>query len=404
MESFFYLKHVFRATSLATALFFFSISNSSAEIGDGAGIPLGIGQLYPSVELNVHHDDNLLSAATGEVDTFVSILSPQLSYQIESNKSLILMEYVLDVGEHYSSHNDDYTDHNLRAEYEYQPTSRIFTALRGQYVDTRDPRGTGASEGGLTSATDPDEYNTLAILGEAGYGSEEAKGRVEFDIGFMGKDYTNNRATTFVRDRDEFHGSARAFYRFMTRTNFVLEGRARNFNYEQDATGTAGLDSTTMKYLAGVTWDATYKTTGFAKIGVIDKDFDSSARADDDALLWEVGVEWQPRTYSTFTLSTQRDFTETNGTGDFVEESSVNVGWQHAWRERLSSSVNFTFAMDDYTTTREDDRINASATVNYELRRWLNLGAGYTYDERDSNTNAFDYDRNKFELTAIITL
>ena len=43
-------------------------------------------------------------------------------------------------------------------------------------------------------------------------------------------------------------------------------------------------------------------------------------------------------------------------------------------------------------------------SVNYKMRRWLELGGGYRYDERDSTINLFDYDRNIFELIATIAL
>ncbi len=390
-----------KVAALTVALIFSTSSGVSAE---PASIPLGVGELYPSIGLNLHHNDNLLRGSTREINTFVSVLSPEVLYEIESNKSLILMEYGLEVGEHYSSHDDDYTDHSIRAEFEYKPTSRIFTALRGSFIDTRDPRGTGASEGGLTSNSEPDAYHTLGIVGQASYGAETAKGRFEVELGYKDKNYDNNRSTTFVRDRDDFFGSTRFYYRFMPKTRAVAEFRASNFNYENDAVGTPGLDSSTFKYLAGVTWEATFKTTGYAKIGLIDKQFDSDARTDSDAMLWEIGVDWQPRTYSTVSLSALRDFTETNGTGDFIEESSINADWKHYWRDHISTNINFTYAVDDYTTTREDDRISAGASVDYEMRRWLTLGAGYSYDERDSNTNIFDYDRNIFELTAVFSL
>jgi polysaccharide biosynthesis protein VpsM len=382
-----------------------SINNNALayEIGDAAGIPLGAGHLYPKLETKLIHDDNLFRLNTVERDTWIAVFSPELTYELKSNKSLFLMHYDFEAGEHFSSHDDDYTDHIARIEYEYQPTSRIFTAVRGEFVDTRDPRGTGASEGAAVVVTEPDAYHTFGILGEAGYGSEQAKARFEVDMGYKTKQYDNNRATTFVRDRDDFYGSGRFYYRIKPKTNAVLEFRATNFNYDRDAVGTPGLDSTLFKYLAGVTWDATFKTTGYAKIGWIDKQFDSSARQDDDDVLWEFGTEWRPRTYSTFNLSTQRDYTETNGTGDFIQEDTIDFSWVHQWRERISSYVNFTYGQDDYTTAREDDRYLAGVGVNYDMRRWVKLGAGYTYDERDSNVNTFDYDRNLFELTALLT-
>ena len=45
---------------------------------------------------------------------------------------------------------------------------------------------------------------------------------------------------------------------------------------------------------------------------------------------------------------------------------------------------------------RYDDFEEFSISADYKMRRWLNLGAGYTYQVNDSNVSADDYDRNIF--------
>jgi hypothetical protein len=356
------------------ALFFcvsIILPQASLAQGKGGGIMLGIGHVYPELELRTLYDDNLLRAPGRELQTLIGI------------------------------------DNRLRAEYEYTPTSRISAAVRGEYLDTHDPRGTGRSEGvvGTIVETDPDEWHHWAIEANAAYGAKTAKGRIEADIGYTGKTYDNNRGVTYVRDRDDTYGAARLYYGIRPKTDVVLEARATEFNYDRSAPGSASLDSLGTTLLAGVTWDATFKTTGYAKIGLIDKDFDSSRRKDDDDFAWEMGVVWNPRTYSSFTLETSSGYLETNGTGDLISHDEINFGWNHQWRARLNTQVYFSYAEDTFgLDPREDELINAGALVNYEMRRWLKLGAGYMYDERDSNTNLFDYDRNLFEVSANITL
>jgi len=375
---------------------------------DKGGIMLGVGHIYPELELKTLHDDNLLRAPGRELETWVGIISPKVTYEIASHKNRFIAEYLLEAGFHENSSIDDYVDNRLRAEYEYTPTSRIFAAVRSEYFDTHDSRGEFRTEGATATVVEaePDEWHHWAIEGNAAYGAKSAKGRIEADLGYLDKTYDNNRAVTFVRDRDNTYGAARLFYRIRPKTNVVLEARATKFNYDRDAPGSASLDSLGTTILAGVTWEATFKTTGFAKIGFVDKDFDSSRRADDDDIAWEAGVEWRPRTYSIFTLETSSGHLETNGTGDFISHDEIKFGWRHDWRTRISTQVDFTYAEESFDdiTSREDEIINAGGHVYYEMRRWLNLGAGYRYDERDSSTNLFDYDRNLFELLVNITL
>ncbi|MFQ5661080.1 MAG: outer membrane beta-barrel protein [Gammaproteobacteria bacterium] len=372
----------------------------------GAGIKAGPGFIYPSVAFKTFYDDNLLDAETNELDTFGGVIAPYAAYEISDKTRRFVVDWLLEAGFYTDSNNDDYVDNTVRAEYAFQPTSRFYSALKGEFKDTRDPRGTGRAEGVSTVLqADPDEWHSFGVEGNLGYGSKQAIARVEVDAGFVTKEYDTNRAFTFVRDRDDSYGAARFFYRLAPKTSLVLEGRAVHFEYDRNAPGAPSLDSNVFRGLGGITWEATYKTTGFLKVGYIDKEFASGLRQDDNAVTWEVGIEWRPRTYSIVNIATSRDFQETNGAGDFIQHDMVSFNWNHAWLKRLSSVVDFSYAKDMFDpTAREDDLINAGISINYNIRRWLTIGAGYHYRDRDSSDSVFDFHRNIYELTARITL
>ena len=224
-------------------------------------------------------------------------------------------------------------------------------------------------------------------------------------MGFITKEYDNNRTATATRDRDDTSGAARLFYRIAPKTSLVVEGRITNYEYQTGSPLAPGLDSFDYNILAGITWEALNKTTGAIKVGSKDKDFDDAARQDGDAFNWEVEIVWSPRTYSIVTLSTSRDFNETNGTGNFIESDTYSVNWSHYWTEHVSTTVDFTYIEDTFDpTTRADDKINVGILLNYDIRNWLTLSGGYRYDERDSNRSAFDYERNIFLISTTISL
>ena len=146
------------------------------------------------------------------------------------------------------------------------------------------------------------------------------------------------------------------------------------------------------------------KTTGFLKLGRVNKDFSSSRRADDQGFTWEIGVDWKPRTYSTITLKTDQDFVETNGTGNAGDRSQISLNWNHNWRARLSTNLELLYAQETYSPDpREDQYYQTAATVKYDFRRWLNLEAGYRFSNLDSTDDSFDYDQNVLEITADFT-
>ena len=179
----------------------------------------------------------------------------------------------------------------------------------------------------------------------------------------------------------------------------MFEVRQTNFDYDRTSVGTPILDSTNRSYLLGVTWAATYKTTGFAKFGIEDKDFDSDLRKDTNNFKWEIGARWRPRTYSVLDISTERRTDETNGIGDSIDARDFKVAWDHEWRSYISSNINFLYGVDDYSSSiREDTRYGAGIKLYYDWRRWAKISAEYRYEERDSEIDIFDYDRNHFSI------
>jgi len=369
---------------------------------------IGAGRFSPDLTIQTFHDDNLTRAPSNEISTLGLLVEPHFAYELKNNKNRYFADYILSAAAHENSSSDDYIDNRFQLGYEYTPTKRIFLGAHGEFFDSRDPRGTGASEGTGVVQVNPDEWHHYLVEGNAVYGGKRAKGRAELDLGYINKSYDNNRTTTFVRDREDTYANARLYYRIMPKTSLVLEGRTTDFSYDQDAAGVASLDSNTSTVLLGVTWKSTFKTTGTAQIGYTEKDFDSSLRTDGDALAWKVGVEWRPKSFSIFNLGTSRDFNETNGAGNFISKDSINASWWHKWHKlspKFSTLVDISYSEDSFdqdTTGRDDEYLNIGASVNYKMRSWLELGGGYRYDERDSTIATFDYDRNFVDLFATI--
>ena len=57
-----------------------------------------------------------------------------------------------------------------------------------------------------------------------------------------------------------------------------------------------------------------------------------------------------------------------------------------------------------FNSAREDNRYAYSMTIDYELLRYLTLGAYYKYEERDSNNLLANYKANVIGLSISISL
>jgi len=373
---------------------------------DIIGINYGPGRVVPNLRLKLGYDDNLTLESSSEISTFFTVISPHVAYVVSDSTRKFIVDYLLEAGFYEGSSIDDFVDNRIRASIDYTPTRRIFTALNTEYIDSHDARGTGRAEGGRgITQNSLDEWHQWGIGGRFAYGTARSKGRIEAEAGFLTKEYDTNRIFTSIRDRDNTYGAARFFYRVRPKTFALIEGRIEDTEYARTAVGLAPLDSVTTRYLVGVTWVATYKTTGAIKVGFIDKDFDSDLRDDGTGLTWEIGIDWKPRTYSIVHFETAQTIDETNGTGDAIDNTHMFLSWKHSWKTRFTTNVDFLYENSTFDPdSREDDYFQFRLGADYSFRRWLNFGAGYRFENLDSNANAFDYDHNVFELTADITL
>jgi hypothetical protein len=368
------------------------------------GMQLGPGYFYPNAGLNVYYDDNLLSQKDDPIDSMVTVVSASGREEIYGDVSRYALEAGLDKAWYHSSADDNYLDGRVFGEAAFYPSSRVSASAKGGYWREHEDRGTTTLQGDLASLQEnPDTYDLWAIEGNVGYGLEEV-GATKFELmaAYQNREYTNNRLLTQFRDRDEATLEATFKYMIMPATSLLLEGRYKDFDYKRDE---AQLDSNEYRLRAGVTWEATAATTGFAKIGWQEKNFDSDLREDGDKPAWDVGVEWSPLTYSTFGLNTQRKFDESTGVGDFIDRRETRISWRHAWRQYVSSNLYYSAGRDNYNgSSREDDVSGFGLSVDYAMRAYLDWSLYYRYQDRDSNVPDLDYDRNQFGLQAKFAL
>src|SRR3954471_8271796 len=93
---------------------------------------------------------------------------------------------------------------------------------------------------------------------------------------------------------------------------------------------TSTQSSTETRYQIGAKWEATAKTSGIVKFGMLEKKFNSSGRTDFSGSSWDAAVRWSPLTYSVWDLYSSKVTNESTGTGDFLLTQTYGVNWNHA--------------------------------------------------------------------------
>ncbi|MGB0664068.1 MAG: outer membrane beta-barrel protein [Pontibacterium sp.] len=360
---------------------------TTASAIEPAGFGAGFVDLIPTLSIQTGYDDNIYGDETGAKGSFTSVISPNLLIAAEKDNDSYSVNYNMAIGTTYSSHVDDYVDHNLSGSAQLELDSRNRLTLGANLGRIH--------ESGPNNGDAPAYFVDHGISAGYGFGAEGAKGNIEGSFAYQSHDTLNYHTENAGDVRENLLLGGKFLYRVAPKTKLVTEGRIETADYEQEST--TSLDNTSLKFLGGVAWEATAKTAGEAKIGFVNKDFDSTL-TDRDSFTWEIGATWSPLSYSNFGLSTSQAFNETDG--DLIDSATYSLTWDHTWSDVVSTNVAYSLTNDDYLDAgRKDDTNSFTVGANYELKRWLSVGVGYTHTDVESTLAGSSSTKNVVSLT-----
>jgi hypothetical protein len=371
-----HLQTLAAAVALATCANAWAVDPQAIDIG-------GLG-FVPTLTVSEAHDDNVFADRNGQ-SSWVTTINPTFVLGAETAKSGYQLKYSLNRELYHSVHNADNTDHYLTGEAAFAFDARNRLKLQAGYSKTEDTVDTAV-------AGQLDKFTTKNVGGVYTYGAETAKAQVDVGANYLSKRTDNSGNVNAEKEYDATTVNSIFYYRVAPKTKALAEIRHTDYDYELN---TSTLDSTNMAYLVGATWEATARTTGTVKFGYEEKDFDSSLRKDRESPMWEVGVSWAPRTYSTFSLNARRAFDEGDDGASVIKSQNIGANWKHYWLERLYSEVSYSITEKKYQDVRRTDDLQTFGLgLTYEARRWLDIGVGYKYTENESTLGSESYDRN----------
>ncbi|MFV8819132.1 outer membrane beta-barrel protein [Haliea sp. E17] len=375
-----------------------------------ANMAVGPVYLTPTVETSLGYVDNLFRSSDDEKSTGVSEIKPKLQAWLQNG----LNTYSLTVGladyRYFDSSADDFTDLTLNLDLHHEFNARNVANVFGEYSKGHEERGTGLAETGISQQLifdKPVKLDRTILGGDYTYGSQLSSGRLKLAAKATDHDYQNFEQYTQFRSRDLYDYAGTFFWKVAPKTDLLLEARYADVQYKKDnpLDRFGSLDSEEYNYFIGAEWAATAKTSGSIRLGMFDRQYDSDARQNDDGFSWEADITWQPRSYSSFNFETRRFTQETNGQGNAVDTKDARLSWNHGWNSRTQTDLSFGGGVEDYTgSARKDDVYTLDAQLSYALQRWVDLGLGYRWEDRDSSNPFFDYTRNYIFLEAGFSL
>lgn len=349
--------------------------------------------IYPAALIGFGRNDNLLGTTTNKLSSTFTMLRPEAVAELKRAGDRYTLSYTGNYARYNSSSADNYDHHELWAAADNYFTSRMRLGWGVGYIESSDARGST----NLASTSTPNRWHAPVARVLGIYGAPGAIGRAELESSVMQKRYDNNRSITNVSDVDTAMVAGRFYYRFMPKTSVLVEARNTLANYTLD---TSTQDNNDRRYYAGLTWEATAKTTGTIKVGRAYKDFNDASRKDGSNTSWEGSVRWSPLTYSAFDLVTSKAPSDSTGVGNYTINTATNLTWNHRWASYISSRVSAGAIKTDYDSdSRRDDTRTYGVGFYRELGYRLRLGLDWTRTDRSSNQSANEFKRDVTMIT-----
>lgn len=354
--------------------------------------------LYPRVGVSVGHDDNVTAVSNRKISSAVWKLSPSASLERTSGGDRYTLGYRGSYTQYTNSSNDNVDTHDFQGKADVKYDDRLNTTFRaGVKLEADARKSTDRPE-----SNQPDKYRTSYAGYLVGYGAPEAQGRLEAEINYNNKRYTNNRATTADGDFTALDTAGRFFYRVAPNSKVFVEGRYIDNDYTQTS---PDKDNTEQRLQLGYTWETTAATQGTVKAGNLKKDFAQASRRDFSGLTWEASVRWSPLENSVVDLNTRRSSDDSSGTGDYIKRSNYGLEWNHKLTDLFSTVLGYSHTDSKYVgATRHDKNKSYKAGVSYDARRWMKVSLEWTTTDNNSTVQTSTYKRNVIMLNTLIGL
>ncbi|WP_422461110.1 hypothetical protein [Endozoicomonas sp. ALB115] len=384
-----------------------------AAVEEPAHIDWGVVEVTPLAVLNIGYDDNIFqnSVTDGLKNKSSTVYDLEASVEFKAQQGL--NTYVVRAAaknKHFTSEQDaDFTNIGLDANlnHELNRRNRIDLTLGiGNYHDE------GSTVNGVVDLSAPEYIRTTGRLLYS-LGGQEAILRADLFGGYNMQDYKTSNGLVQGNDRKTTELGGTAFYRFMPVTDALVEIKQRKLDYT--GVNSAGYDITS--YLVGLSWEATVKTTGYAKLGRRYRSSQVSGVGSEGYTGWEVGASYLPLEHSLIQFSTARDYGLESGNPQdvtFTQGTSTEVSWKHGWTSRISTRVTYRYTNEELQRASGEALKHLTLNdfgvgVEWQLRRYATLGFSWNTIDRNEKALAVGqtpdgFSRNVYMLTAEVSL
>ncbi len=367
---------------------------------EAPGIRLGTFKLFPAVEAELMHDDNIFADNSNKNDDIIVVVAPELLLKADWSRADLELGTDLAIGRYTDFDNEDYDDWRIWGEGAAELGRGQLTAelrhedLHEERISTDDRRG-----------IKPTEYSVNAW--SIGYRNPLGDFDLRADLGQRYLDFEDTQTANGFEsnaDRDRTENRLRARFGYSLSSGFqpFVRLSLTNIDYDSELDEDEFFRSSDgYDIVVGTAIDLSGQTFGEVFVGYIERDYDDARFTTIDGPIFGAELTWNITGLTTTKLSASRLIKSTtivDASGIFDTGAAFEI--DHELLRNLILSGELSFNSQDFEgIDRTDDIFGGRIEAVYMLNRYLQLLLGFDILNRDSSPADNDvrvYDRQRY--------
>jgi len=361
---------------------------------DPLGVRAGEFFIFPRLEVDEGHNDNIFATSTGKQGAWVTTLMPSFDILSNFSQNALYLSGGAALGRYASHTSENFEDGFglVGGRYDISALTHAFASAR--FDRLHEPRTAPTSPG---AAAEPVRYTTYN--GTVGLAQTGTRIGYEIDGAVTRSEYEAPPATgggfIFQDDRNVtgYEGAIRLSYEFMPDYQAFLRTSGNTQQYDHAAgNGISIRNSNGYRVDVGARLDLTGVTYAELYAGWLEQDYQAAQFGSLRGIDFGASVVWNFTTLDTLRITSSRTANNANAevagiaTSPGYLSSVVSARIDHELLRNLLLNVNASYESDDWKRIdRGDDVFGVGAGAKYLLNRNLYLGLSYTFQRRTSN-------------------
>ncbi len=356
----------------------------------------------PRIEMGFQYDENFHRSQENERSVLTFSMKPGITLGYDTDKSQFLLDYdanALDYDDRGSvpagsieADAYSYVEHRARLSAQSRITRRILLGVDNTFWSTRDPANADAASNAV------DRYK---------YSLNEFRPRMVYNFGDkfgLGLAYTH-KLTDYTRDDPgrgedsvENRGGVTLFYYLNSDTSLDLDYQTWAREYDRDS-----IDYDSQQLMVNFNKTFNFLTLRMGA-GFQDRTFDQDlAGGDIRNFAWKIGIKGENRAKGGETpknalyFSVGQNLNDAGSGNTYYQATRVDAGLSRMIFSKVNVKLDGWYQNADYeTSSREDDRWNASLGFEHFITDAFSWGVKGGLEDRDSSEDGLDYTNHYF--------